>query len=82
MRDYGKVTHIMKSGDREIVLESNAIIPGHDLGDLLHIFEAAKNSEGVNEYSGNPSDWGVVKGIKAVVEATVAAMEKYNEGKD
>lgn len=49
---------------------------------LMHIFEAAENSEEVNDLSGNPSDWGIVRGIKAVVEATVTAMENHHRLED
>lgn len=57
-----------------MTLECNYFVPGLTLHDLTMIYERASKSEGVSEYAGNPSDWPVVRGVKAVAEACIEAL--------
>lgn len=55
-----------------LVLETRAIAPNLSLQDLVQVYEAA-SKEG-NPAAGNPSEWPVSKGVRAVVDAVLTAV--------
>jgi hypothetical protein len=72
-RDFGKVLRVGPDG---ILLQSKAIVPGLTTHDLMLIFEHAKSKASESDrYSGNPSLWPDVRGINAVVEAVLTALD-------
>ena len=71
-RDFGDIT-IEHDG---VTLSCKAIAPGIALHDLIKAFEKAKNeAQPGDELSADPSKWPLVRGIQAVADTLLAAME-------
>ncbi len=74
--DFGK----LQSTVHGVLIECKAAVPGLSIHDLVMVFEKAKReATPADNLAGNPSRWGDVRGVKAVVDAVLAAI--YQEQK-
>lgn len=56
-----------------VKLSCKYIAPGLTVRDLVMLFELA-SKDNPNDFSGNPAEWGVTKGVVAVTEAILKAV--------
>lgn len=72
MKDFG----VIRTEVNGMALEAKAIVPGMTLHDLVMMFDTASKSTNADSLAGNPSNWPVVLGVGAVVDAVLEALDK------
>lgn len=72
MRKFGTLTEMIDG----VELESKAIVPGLSLHDLVCIYDDTKAATPTeDDFSADPGKWPAVRGINAVVERVLEALE-------
>ncbi len=75
-RNFGKDTYVHEG----VIMECDYIIPGHTLQDLMKIYDDATKGPDISPFSGNPSKWPNVAGVRAVVEVCLVELHDKKQG--